>query len=137
MVIHLPIPLILVAGLVYRYVRNRYRYHGRQKGQKGVLFSSMQDFVMGVDRSAAYAGKIHHILMTEFAQEPEFEELLTATGSFVPGGKPPFLDEAALAQKFAEFLATRYQIYLDPGQTIDGVWPPPPQRSGHVDLGKP
>ena len=107
MVFGIPFLLLLIGS------QKSQKVYERQAAQKGPLIDLMQEFVMSRDRSDMQAAKIHHILMTDFLQESEYQDLLTATGSFVPDGKPPYLNEEALSQVFCVFLAKRHHLHFD------------------------
>lgn len=114
--------LVLLCRLIYGVTRMPNLH------QEKPLKDMLQAYVKSTNRNSKQVESIHHILMTQFAQVPEFETLLIATGSFIPGGQPPFMDEDILARKFSEFLATRYDIYLDPGRSKTVVQPSLPQK---------
>ena len=67
----------------------------------------MVRFVTGEDRSLARVTQIHTLLLNHFLHDAQYEDLMTAAASFVPGGAAPFLDEAALSEVFRVFLRER------------------------------
>ena len=87
----------------------------------------MIDFVFGVDQSQAQVIRIHTLLLNHFLRDDQYEELMTAVASFVPGGAAPFLDEAGLSKAFRVFLWKRHISVPETPTDQTGVWPPPPR----------
>ncbi len=79
------------------------------------LIGLLNNFVMGGARGQAEVNAIH--------------ALNSAVGSFTPGGSPPYLDEAALAEVFRAFLRNRNISVPETPAESSGVWPPPPNFS--------
>ena len=93
------------------------------------LMSLLMDFVMGGARGQAEVNAIHTILLNHFVKGEEYHGLISAVGSFNPGGCPPYRNEAALAEVFRAFLRSRnFSVPDTPDAPTDsaGVWPPPP-----------
>ena len=104
---------------------------GRRKvPERRQLNLLMADFCTGVDQSRANVDKIRFLLMKTYSEDAEHEELLAAANSFVPGGRPPFHDEAWLEHKFRDYLWSQGISLPDYGQAKPGVWPPPPNLRG-------
>lgn len=91
------------------------------------LIRLMTDFLFGVDQSQARVTQIHTLLLNHFLHDSQYEELMTAAASFVPGGAAPFLDEAGLSEVFRVFLRKRRLPVPEPAPDQAGVWPPPPR----------
>jgi hypothetical protein len=92
------------------------------------LVRLMTDFLFGVDQSQARVTQIHTLLLNHFLHDSQYEELMTAVASFVPGGAAPFLDEAGLSEVFRVFLRKRRISVPEAATDQPGVWPPPPKR---------
>jgi hypothetical protein len=88
----------------------------------------MTDFLLGVDRTQACVTQIHTLLLNYFLHDSQYEELMTAVASFVPGGTAPFLNEAGLSEVFRVFLYKHGVSVPEEAPDQPGVWPPPPRR---------
>ena len=111
-------------GLLYLISRMTRRPHGPQDD---ALIRMLQDFVAGHDQSQEHVNRIHHLLMTKFAREPAFEDVTTASGSFISNGSGNFHDEASLSTEFRAFLRTQYGIAKETQHAAMDVLPPPPK----------
>ena len=90
------------------------------------MIGLMTAFVVGADQSGANVEEIHSILLSRFASDGVYAEVIAATASFMPGGTAPFYDEARLEEAYRTFLTERNVFVPDAPQDQTGVWPPPP-----------
>ena len=102
----------------------------RRVPERKRLNALMTNFCAGVDQSHANVSEILLLLMKTYSEDAEHEELLVAVNSFVPGGRPPFHNEAWLQERFSDYLWSQGIVLPDYGQAKPGVWPPPPNRRG-------
>jgi hypothetical protein len=98
----------------------------RKAPERQRLNELLIEFCTGTDQSLTKVNQIRSILMVTFEEDHEHEDLLTATGSFAPGGNPPFHDEEWLEGKFRTFLRSQGIALPEYGKEKPGVWPPPP-----------
>lgn len=68
------------------------------------LEKMLVSFVNGVDRSLPFANKIEGVLIQDFPEDDEFEELLVALASYRPGGGDYLYDETGLSKVCSEAL---------------------------------
>lgn len=112
--------LVIGGGLV-QYTRSR-RIDPERQSFNALLI----EFCTGADQSRVKVNQIQRLLMTTFAQDTAYEELTAAVASFVPGGQPPFHNEAWLEGTFRQFLQRSQIILPEYEKEQAGVWPPPP-----------
>ena len=97
------------------------------------LIRLMSAFVGGADQSGANVEEIHSILLSRFAFDSTYVEVIAATASFMPGGTAPFYDEAHLEEAYRTFLREHNVFVPDAPQDQSGVWPPPPNPNARRD----